>query len=113
MVVMKFGGTSVGKPESMIKCAEIVEREVKVGGEIPLVVVSAYSKITDLLLEAAARRELAVLQAQARTAEDPLAYADLVRWVKLQLEALRRPAAGESARGQLLGWLAGQHEEPA
>ena len=69
--------------------------------------------VTDLLLEAAARRELAVLQAQARTAEDPLAYADLVRWVKLQLEALRRPAAGESARGQLLGWLAGQHEEPA
>lgn len=53
MNVMKFGGTSVGNPESIQRCAELVEREIKLSGEKPLVVVSAYSKITDKLLEAA------------------------------------------------------------
>lgn len=53
MRVMKFGGTSVGKPEAMVRCAELVEREIKIHGEKPVVVVSAYSKVTDLLLDAA------------------------------------------------------------
>lgn len=55
MIVMKFGGTSVGSPDAMTRCAEIVERGIKESGGYPVVVVSAYSKITDLLLDAAAK----------------------------------------------------------
>ncbi|MCZ7644537.1 MAG: aspartate kinase [Planctomycetota bacterium] len=55
MKVMKFGGSSVGKPDAITRCAELVEREIKKSGEKPLVVVSAYSKITDLLLDAAGK----------------------------------------------------------
>jgi aspartate kinase len=50
---MKFGGTSVGDPESIRRCAELVEREIQRSGGQPLVVVSAYSKVTDQLLKAA------------------------------------------------------------
>ena len=59
MNIMKFGGTSLGSPELIIKCAELVEREIKLSGENPLVVVSAIGgassqpKVTDLLLMAA------------------------------------------------------------
>ncbi len=53
MKVMKFGGTSVGSPEAMIRCAELVEREIKLSGKNPVVVVSAHSKVTDKLLDAA------------------------------------------------------------
>ena len=59
MNIMKFGGTSMGSPQSIIGCAELVEREIKLSGHKPLVVVSAHSgktgtaKITDRLLEAA------------------------------------------------------------
>jgi aspartate kinase len=59
MRVMKFGGTSLGSPEAIIGCAELVEREMRLSGEKPLVVVSAHSgkagsmKVTDRLLEAA------------------------------------------------------------
>src|ERR1043165_9744897 len=53
MKVMKFGGTSLGSPEAMIRCAELVEREIKLGKSNPVVVVSAHSKVTDKLLEAA------------------------------------------------------------
>ena len=53
MNVMKFGGTSLADPEAIRRCAELVEREIKLSGHKPLVVVSAYSKITDRLLEAA------------------------------------------------------------
>ena len=53
MKVMKFGGTSVGSPDAMIRCAELVEREIKLSGKNPVVVVSAHSKVTDKLLDAA------------------------------------------------------------
>ncbi|HYF49002.1 MAG TPA: aspartate kinase [Planctomycetota bacterium] len=59
MKVMKFGGTSMGSPESITGCAELVEREIKLSGKKPLVIVSAHSgkggsmKVTDRLLEAA------------------------------------------------------------
>jgi len=42
MNVMKFGGTSMGSPEAITGCAELVEREIKKTGEKPLVVVSAH-----------------------------------------------------------------------
>ena len=53
MKVMKFGGTSLGSPEAITRCAELVEREIKLGGKKPVVIVSAHSKVTDKLLEAA------------------------------------------------------------
>lgn len=53
MKVMKFGGTSVGSPEAMNRCAELIEREIKLSGKKPVVIVSAHSKVTDKLLDAA------------------------------------------------------------
>ncbi|MEI6232723.1 MAG: aspartate kinase [Planctomycetota bacterium] len=53
MKVMKFGGTSLGSPDAMIRCAELVEREITLSGKNPVVVVSAHSKVTDKLLDAA------------------------------------------------------------
>ena len=53
MKVMKFGGTSLGSPEAMTRCAELIEREIKLSGKKPVVVVSAHSKVTDKLLDAA------------------------------------------------------------
>ncbi|MFH0939723.1 MAG: aspartate kinase [Planctomycetota bacterium] len=53
MRIMKFGGTSLGSAEAITRCAELVEREIKLGGAKPVVVVSAHSKVTDKLLDAA------------------------------------------------------------
>ena len=55
LLVMKFGGTSVGSAERMRAAARIIQKEsrAKDGGTRPVVVVvSAMSKITDLLLGA-------------------------------------------------------------
>lgn len=49
MKVLKFGGTSVGSLEALRRAAAIVRQELPAGG---LVVVSALSGTTDLLLEA-------------------------------------------------------------
>ena len=53
MRVMKFGGTSLGSPDAIRRCAELVEREIKMSGKKPLIIVSAHSKVTDKLLDAA------------------------------------------------------------
>jgi len=53
MKVMKFGGTSLGSVDAITRCAELVEREIKISGKKPLVIVSAHSKVTDKLLDAA------------------------------------------------------------
>lgn len=50
MIVMKFGGTSVGSGEMIRQVTEIVRRA---HSRRPFVVVSAASKVTDLLLQAA------------------------------------------------------------
>ncbi|MGH7143923.1 MAG: aspartate kinase [Planctomycetota bacterium] len=50
MIVMKFGGTSLGTAARCIRAAEIVEGRL---AERPLVVVSAHGGVTDLLLTAA------------------------------------------------------------
>jgi DNA primase len=63
------------------------------------------------LVDEAASRALAALQADARVADDPLAVAGDVAWVKLRILELRDPSTSESALGQLLGWLTGQPEE--
>ncbi len=56
MIVMKFGGTSVGSAESITALAGIVAAAAK-DGKRPFVVVSAVSGVTDLLL-ASARKAL-------------------------------------------------------
>ena len=53
LVVMKFGGTSVENAEAIARTAEIVAGRVA-AGKHPVVVVSAMSKVTDLLLSCAA-----------------------------------------------------------
>ena len=54
MIVMKFGGTSVGNAEAMRRVGEIVARALP---REPAVVVSAVSKVTDRLLESARRAQ--------------------------------------------------------
>src|SRR5262245_7466435 len=50
MIVMKFGGTSVGDGAAMLRATEIVRSR---GERRPVVVVSAMSGVTDRLLDAA------------------------------------------------------------
>ncbi len=56
LIVMKFGGTSVGSVQALQKVVEIVQREQKQGHQI-IVVVSAMSGVTNLLLDSAQRAE--------------------------------------------------------
>ena len=51
LVVMKFGGTSVGQPDRMQRVAEIVQDHAR-SGEV-IVVVSAMGGVTDMLIRAA------------------------------------------------------------
>ncbi|MEM0142610.1 MAG: aspartate kinase, partial [Candidatus Parvarchaeum sp.] len=50
MIIMKFGGTSVGDAKMIVKLTEIVRKKLP---ENPIVVVSAFSGITNLLIELA------------------------------------------------------------
>jgi aspartate kinase len=50
IVVLKFGGTSMGTADSIKECVSIVVDKIKTGKR-PFVVVSAVSKVTDVLLK--------------------------------------------------------------
>ena len=50
MLVLKFGGTSVGSPEIIKKVIKIIQKTEKKEGRIAIVV-SAFSKVTDKLIE--------------------------------------------------------------
>ena len=50
MIIMKFGGTSVGNAERISNVCNIVKSQIK---RKPVVVVSAVTKITDLLIRLA------------------------------------------------------------
>src|ERR1700745_3111464 len=50
LIVMKFGGTSVGSAERIRQAASIVRQHAQRGDEV-VVVVSALSKVTDLILK--------------------------------------------------------------
>ena len=56
------------------------------------------------------RRELIDLEAEARTAEDPLAYSDVVAWLKVTLDQLRHPRAEVETVTQLLAFLRERHQ---
>lgn len=51
------------------------------------------------------RQVLAELESAARRSEDPLAYSESIRWLKVTLDELRRPRSGVEPLGQLLAWL--------
>ena len=55
-VIMKFGGTSVADAEAMTRVINIVRDHIArhPGSRLPIVVVSAMSKVTDRLVETAA-----------------------------------------------------------
>lgn len=50
LIVMKFGGTSVGDAECIRRAGAVV-RESSAQGNRPVVVVSAFSKVTDLIIQ--------------------------------------------------------------
>ena len=56
MKVLKFGGSSVGSVESISKLLQIIEKE-ECGSEMPVVVLSAMSGVTNLLSEMANKAE--------------------------------------------------------
>lgn len=49
-ITMKFGGTSVGSPEAIANVVKIIKRETEAGNRL-VVVVSAMSGVTDMLLK--------------------------------------------------------------
>ena len=66
MIVMKFGGTSVGGSEAIARTVEIIRGRL---GKKPVVVVSAMTKITDLLYriaDAAASKDLRGVEENVR-----------------------------------------------
>ena len=50
LIVMKFGGTSVGDADRIRQAASIVKEHAQRGNQV-VVVVSALSKVTDLILK--------------------------------------------------------------
>ena len=113
MLVMKFGGTSVGGPEQIKAVAAIVaaHREAQ-----PVVIVSAITKVTDLLLATArsagageretVRANLRRLNEIHRAAidgaiADPAIHAEVMHAVKALLAQLRRACTGILMLGEL------------
>ena len=56
------------------------------------------------------RRELAELESEARASPDPLAYSDVVAWLKVTLDHLRHPRAEVETVTQLLAFLRDRHQ---
>jgi bifunctional aspartokinase / homoserine dehydrogenase 1 len=54
MIVLKFGGSSVGSPETIEQVVDILEKRYRTGEQFA-VVFSAFSKVTDSLIECAHR----------------------------------------------------------
>jgi aspartate kinase len=74
MIVMKFGGTSVGTAASIRNVLEIVRREVK---RRPLVVVSALAGVTDMLVDLSRRAPNGDASVAALTARHRQVLAEL------------------------------------
>src|SRR5258708_2082876 len=92
MKVMKFGGTSMGSPDAITRCAELTEREIKVSGQKPLVVVSAHSKVTDKLLDAAKKAVKGEIDAPFKAIADR--HYEILDGLKLP-RAIAEPGLGE------------------
>lgn len=70
------------------------------------------AEVVERLVEAAGQREMAMLGAEARAADDDraLELASLVGWLKPQLEALRDPRTAGPAAPVVLDWLIGRYQ---
>lgn len=94
MVVMKFGGTSVGDPDAIRRMAAIVKREARPR----IVVVSALARVTDRLLEVAgiaaegdaagARARLQDLHARHRSVAVAVAADRASRELQVRIDAV-------------------------
>jgi len=96
--------------------AEAIDRSPPEVGEVlaRLSVETLEADPTDVLARFASevgRRTLSDLEAEARVAEDPLAYADVVAWLKVTLDHLRRPKAEVETVTQLLAFLRDRHQQ--
>jgi aspartate kinase len=100
-LVMKFGGTSVGTPEAMRQAAQIVIEAQRDWPRL-VVVTSALSKVTDVLLNSAARA------AQGDVANLYQAEGQLRHWHYAIAEALVSDAARRAQARQEVDHLAGQ-----
>lgn len=94
--------------------AEAISQSPTEVGELlaELAVEPVVSEPTDVLARFASevgRRELIELEAEARTSSDPLAYSDVVAWLKVTLDELRRPRAEVETVAQLLAFLRDRH----
>jgi aspartate kinase len=113
VLVMKFGGTSVGSGERIAGVAELVAARL---AEEPFVVVSAMGGVTDALLDlsraaregdrAAAETALATLGERHRAALDglglePAAAAELEEEIRAERARLERLATGVALLGEL------------
>ncbi len=91
MIVMKFGGTSVGTGDRINNVAAIVKREIQI--EPVVVVVSAMSQVTNLLARMAANT-LTETHAQLTT--------DLKQLHKIHIDAARALGLQKAAEAKLL-----------
>jgi DNA primase len=99
-----------------VTLAEAIDRSPPEVGEVlaRLSVETMEADPTDVLARFASevgRRTLADLEAEARRSEDPLAYADVVAWLKVTLDHLRRPKAEVETVTQLLAFLRDRHQQ--
>lgn len=70
------------------------------------------SDVLARLASEAGRRALAELEAEARSAPDPLEYADAIAWLKVTLDHLRQPRAEVETVTQLLAFLVDAAAQP-
>jgi DNA primase len=61
--------------------------------------------VVRLLVANAAKARLAILQSEARSAEDPTAYGATIAWLKVTTEALWDDATSVEASEQLVAWI--------
>jgi aspartate kinase len=97
VIVMKFGGTSVGTAASIRRVLDLVQRELP---RCPLVVVSAFAKVTDLLLEIGRR----AAAGSADTSAFESRHRDMLAQLELPADLLDPLLAevGDLARGMKL-----------
>jgi aspartate kinase len=102
-VVMKFGGTSVADADAIRRLMDIVRAQARRSGAPPVVVVSAMSRVTDLLLRMATDATRGERQAIAPGVEDvrqrhlaavdvlvpPADRGPIVEYVEQQIEEVR------------------------
>ena len=88
MIVMKFGGTSVGSPSAIERACSIVQSRAD---RHPLVVVSAIGDTTDRLVEAAEA--------------GPIAGADLLTTLRDRTEADTRAVVSGAAASEMIPFL--------